>query len=388
MPWLLPMPPVRGGAVETLVDSLLRENEKTGRYQITVFSPYDELAEKEYPKYKFVEFAAIHVPQWQHKLAGFIKSVLWKLFHIGCTPGAAYLCAVLRAMRGRKFDRIVVQNQAPFVPPIARLGAGPVDLHMHNIAIDREQSHPERVSKDCRRILCVSDYICKWLRAHIGDQPEKYRLFLNCIDVQRFADGRKFRDEMRLKYAIGEDEIVYLFSGRLCREKGTLELAKAFCMLDMPNTKLVIVGSAWFDSDQINDYQREIQQTLMPVQDRVIFTGYVHQMEIGKYYAMADVAVMPSIWDEPAGLTVLEAQAAGLPLISTQSGGIPQHTCPDGAILLERSEKLVEQMAQSMRQLAEDETMRIRMGNAAASWSVDRNEEVYFETFSKLIDET
>ena len=33
MPWLLPMPPVRGGAVETLVDNLLWENEKSGAFE-------------------------------------------------------------------------------------------------------------------------------------------------------------------------------------------------------------------------------------------------------------------------------------------------------------------------------------------------------------------
>ena len=62
MPWLLPMPPVRGGAVETLVDALIRENEANPRFRITVFSPDDELARQEYPKYRHAEFVPIRVP--------------------------------------------------------------------------------------------------------------------------------------------------------------------------------------------------------------------------------------------------------------------------------------------------------------------------------------
>lgn len=387
MPWLLPMPPVRGGAVETLVDSLLWENEKHGEFEITVFSPQDEQARLEYPKYLRTEFVPIQVPKWQHEAVRLVKGALWKGLRVGMTPGAAYLHAVKRALLEREFDRIILENVAPFAIPIARMDVGPVDLHMHNVAILNEQPHPERVAEHCRRILCVSDYIRSWCEAHLGNQPEKCRVLLNCIDSPRFSDAGRFRDEMRSRLGIRENEIVFLYTGRLCPEKGALELAEAFRQLNLPNSKLVIVGSTWFDADVEDEYLRRIRSAIEPVKDRVIFTGYVHYPEIPRYYALADVAVMPSIWDEPGSLTLLEAQASGLPLITTRSGGNAMNTCPEGAILLERGEGLTGRIAQSMQMLARDESRRNQMRRSALEWSRDRTKEAYFQNFCALMDE-
>ena len=50
---------------------------------------------------------------------------------------------------------------------------------------------------------------------------------------------------------------------------------------------------------------------------------------------MANIAVLPSMWDEPFGLTIAEALATGLPLITTRSGGIPE-ICEGVATILDR----------------------------------------------------
>lgn len=369
------------------MDSLLWENEEAGRFVITVFSPQDAQARLESAKYRRVEFVPIQVPKWQHEAVRLVKGALWKGLRVGMTPGAAYLLAVKRALRGRSFDHIVLENLAPFAIPIARMNIAPVDLHMHNVAILSEQFRPQRVADKCRRILCVSDYIRDWCEGHLGNQPEKYRVLLNCIDSPRFSDAGRFRSEMRAQLGIGEDEIAFLYTGRLCPEKGALELAEAFRQLDLPNARLVIVGSAWFDADVEDEYQKKLRSAIEPVRDRVIFTGYVPYSEIPKYYAMADVAVMPSIWDEPGSLTLLEAQASGLPLITTRSGGNAMNTCPDGAILLERGEGLTGHIEASMRMLACDAVRRGAMRQAALDWSKDRTKEAYFRNFCALMDE-
>lgn len=387
MPWFLPMPPVRGGAVETLVDALLRQNERAERYQITVFSTCDEIARAAWPAYRMTRFIPVAVSQWEDRLAGLARSVLWKGFRYGITPGMAYLRAVLRAMKGQTFDRIVVENQAPFAAPISRMGIGPVDLHMHNVAILNEQPHPERTGECCRRMIAVSDYISDWTKEHLGSSDTQRRVLLNCVDTLRFAEGRRFRADMRKQLGMEEGEIVFLYTGRLCREKGGLELARAFVQAGLPGARLVIVGSGWFGGSQESEYQRQIQAVLMPVRDRVIFTGFVRYADMPRYYAAADVAVLPSVWDEPSGLTVLEAQAAGLPLITTLSGGIPQNVCPEGAVLLERGEDLVDQIARHMVMLANDRERRERMSRAALQWSRGRNEGAYFDAFCALMEE-
>ena len=53
------------------------------------------------------------------------------------------------------------------------------------------------------------------------------------------------------------------------------------------------------------------------------------------YLKTANIIVVPSLWEEPFGLTVLEAMAVGVPLIATKCGGIPE-VCDNTAILVER----------------------------------------------------
>jgi glycogen synthase len=52
--------------------------------------------------------------------------------------------------------------------------------------------------------------------------------------------------------------------------------------------------------------------------------GIVSPIDIGAYYAAADVLVLPSMCQESFGLVVLEAFSAGLPAIAFRSGGVPE----------------------------------------------------------------
>lgn len=387
MPWFLPMPPVRGGAVETLVDTLLRENERRGRYEVTVYSIADEAAAREYSAYPNTRFVPISVPEYRHRLARIERGVNWKLFRHGMTPGIAYLRAVCKALRGQRYDAIIVENQAPFAAPISKLNAGPVYLHMHNVAIASEQPRLCDTAKACRRMIGVSEYISEWMTENMGGSPEVNRVLPNCVDSALFAEGRAHREETRALLGIAEDELVFLYAGRLLPEKGALELARAFALADIPGSRLVFVGSRWFGESEVTPYEREIQEALKDVWERVIFAGYTAYPDMPKYYAAADVAVLPSIWDEPSGLTVLEAQAAGVPLITTRSGGIPKNTAPGGAVILDRGEGLAQEISIQMRLLAQNPALREKMSRSALEWSAGRTPQTYFDAFCSILDE-
>ena len=62
-----------------------------------------------------------------------------------------------------------------------------------------------------------------------------------------------------------------------------------------------------------------------------------------KTYNLADVAVLPSMWDEPAGLTNIEAMACGIPMITTDAGGIPEYAV--GETLFHRDGELVSEIS-------------------------------------------
>ena len=46
------------------------------------------------------------------------------------------------------------------------------------------------------------------------------------------------------------------------------------------------------------------------IKQNIFFTGYIDYSDMPNYYAIADIVVIPSIWEEPCSLTLFEAMAS------------------------------------------------------------------------------
>jgi glycosyltransferase involved in cell wall biosynthesis len=99
---------------------------------------------------------------------------------------------------------------------------------------------------------------------------------------------------------------------------------------------------------------------------------------------MADIAVVPSMWEEPFGLTVVEAMAAGLPLITTRSGGIPE-ICEGVATIVER-DNIVDNLASAILDLYEHPEKRRAMSEAALKRSKLFSKERYAREFFEALE--
>ena len=74
---------------------------------------------------------------------------------------------------------------------------------------------------------------------------------------------------------------------------------------------------------------------------------------------------LPSMWDDPFPLTVLEAMSMGIPVITTFSGGIPEMFGENEGILLKRDENIVDNLAQSIEYLYCNPEIRDNIGKNA-----------------------
>ena len=63
---------------------------------------------------------------------------------------------------------------------------------------------------------------------------------------------------------------------------------------------------------------------------RAFMPGIISPVEIGAYYAAADVFVLPSMFQETFGLVVLEAFSAGCPSSPSDRGAFPNSSNIDG----------------------------------------------------------
>ena len=104
------------------------------------------------------------------------------------------------------------------------------------------------------------------------------------------------------------------------------------------------------------------------------------------YLQLADIAVIPSVWDDPFPTTILEAQAMGLPIIATNRGGIPEEVTEDNAILLQTDEHFVNNLANVILELYQHPEKRKRMSAASLERSKLFDKETYAKNFFKALE--
>lgn len=130
-----------------------------------------------------------------------------------------------------------------------------------------------------------------------GIDTEKYR--------RRIDDGS--REALRERYGIKKEEIVFVYVGRIAKEKNIEELLW-YQKSVQNNIKLVLVGDGPYRTT-LEEKAKEYQVT-----DSVIFTGMVSPDEVSRYYQIGDLFVSAST-SETQGMTYDEALAGGVSLL-------------------------------------------------------------------------
>lgn len=107
----------------------------------------------------------------------------------------------------------------------------------------------------------------------------------------------------------------FLFTGRLHPSKGVDVLIRAFA--EMPNLSLRIAGTGP-DEHRLKHLARTTGAT------NVSFLGFVEPERLQEIRALAEAALVPSIWYENCPFSVLEPMSEGIPVIGSRVGGIPE----------------------------------------------------------------
>jgi glycosyltransferase involved in cell wall biosynthesis len=131
-------------------------------------------------------------------------------------------------------------------------------------------------------------------------------------------------------------EKTILFVGRITKAKGIRILIKALKNLKLKfnkELKLLIIGgdiSGVMHSEIESREKKYIKEKIkeLDLSDDVIFLGPVEREKLPYYYSVADICVIPSLY-ESFGLVAVEAMACGTPVIASKTGGLT-HTVKNG----------------------------------------------------------
>lgn len=109
-----------------------------------------------------------------------------------------------------------------------------------------------------------------------------------------------------------------------------------------------------------DSYMAELERQAARGPATVAFHGHVPHDVLAAAYRTNDILVFPSVWDEPFGLTHLEAMASGTPVISTPNGGPGEFLVHEQNALLFEAENPT-QLASCIRRMVGDEALRRRL---------------------------
>lgn len=382
---IMPIPAVQGGAVETLVDFYLGYNERRRLHDITVFSVWNPDAVKHPALASDVNhYEYIKVEGWPAKIH---KGLFHRLhrkdeYYHHCIE--FFLYKALKHIRGKHFDVIVLENRPGFALQLTGKTDARIVYHLHNDLLNNQMPHFQHLYDKASYILTVSDYIKKRVQT-INPADTKTQTIHNGIDVDSFA---RSVPAVRKEHGLCDDDFVIVFSGRINKEKGILELVEAMHLLQAEHRiKLLVIGSPFYANTQgDNLFTKTLKAKAEQLGDRIIFTGFIPYCEMPAYLKMADVAVLPSVWEEPLGLTCIEAMACGLPVITTHQGGIPETVTPDCGELLTVDEHLPQRLANVILDFYQSPEKRRQMSAAALTRAQLFDKETYASHFFAAVE--
>ena len=133
------------------------------------------------------------------------------------------------------------------------------------------------------------------------------------VDLKRFKPSKQSFIEVRKSLLIPHDAFVFIYLGRLNKDKGILDLANAFSAIENNNAYLLFVG---VDEGGFVD---EIKRINVRKLDNIKFLGFTREPE--RYLAASNVLCLPS-YREGFGSVIIEAAAMEVPAIASNIYGI------------------------------------------------------------------
>ncbi len=374
-PELLPVPPVRGGAIEAWVANVATALAKRG-VDVHVLSVADE---------------ALTGGEDRVDASGVT-------YHDVSIPAPLKVFPLDAVARGYYYFRRVGERIAQLHPDIVHYHNRPLGLliaettarsgyrrvmSLHNIdygwcltskRVDR--LFFERGFAACDRILTVSDFIGAYVRRRLPHlDPERVHTLRNGVESDVFMPNGSA--DHRQAFGLTRDPLI-LFAGRIDPRKGVLEVLEVFRRVQrqLPAAQLVIVGpkGSYWDT-AVSAYARQVEAAVRKLPNARLLDPIYDRAKLARLYGTADVACLPFASPEGFGMTSIEVQACGVPVVTTSVGGVPE-TVRNGetGFLVEPND--VNAMTERVLGLLRDRALRAQMSQAAAfaarefSWRV------------------
>jgi len=324
VPELLPVPPSQGGAVEHWVDEASRRMVLADRRLAVVSRPSGVAG---HAGIEYIEVPWTSSERWFQRLK---DKVTWRnpLRYVAKIQNVySYATRVAKLVAGS--DVIYLHNEPNILLFLKPVPGQKIILHMHNDHLSARLFRPfyRRALKKVDRVICVSNYIRQCAVAAFPEFKDKFSAIVNATNPDVFKPyGALAVQELAGSIALDPSVQYVLYVGRLSEVKGVHVLIEAFqsILARMPNARLIITGSSFFGGAAKTAYEQTLVDLAAPVASSIAFTGYLPHEKLRYLYSAVDVVCVPSVWQDPCPLVVLEAMGSGTCVVASRVGGVPE----------------------------------------------------------------
>ena len=211
-------------------------------------------------------------------------------------------------------------------------------------------------------LLPVSDYCRRESASYWSIPEERMQVLYNGVSLEQFAPDAKAAAARRAALGLTPGELVLLYVGRVCEQKGSDLLVEAYARLrsEGRNVRLVMAGP-------VGQFGRSGEDpiTRLLKQHDGLYLGPVEEEILPSIYNMADVFVLPTRNNEMFGMAAIEAQACGRPVVCSNDGGLPEVVNATSGLLFATGD--AEGLTAQLRTLADNPDLRQRFQEAAVA---------------------
>lgn len=288
-----------------------------------------------------------------------------------------YAGQVVPVIRRLRPAVVVVNNDPEIAAQLRRVFPSVRIVHwFHNLETVGDRFRKRLVLDPEIDLVGVSDYVSRAVETVYGLATFRVRTARNGVNTQWIRP----RDAHSTPPVIG-------FVGRMAVEKGVDVLIDACLLLADRGVQfgLQIVGDTNWGFRDNGAYgagvaRRVAELRATGVEVRQI--GHMPRARIPDLLVETDIHVVPSRWDEPIGLTVLEGMAAGLAVVGTASGGIPEVIWKAGRLVPRDN---AHALAEVLQELIGDAGQRVALGALAREEALKLS---WDATWAALIEST
>lgn len=385
IPYSYPVPAILGGAVETLVQFLIDENEKAPSFQFTILATYSKKNENVQASYKRAEFIYYKPRKLLDPIWFFVFRAIKKVFRI-YIPFSPRFVSILRHLKreGGRYDYVLFESGLTYMLPLVAK-VYPQERILNHIHWPGDGN--KKIDKSFAYLLSVSHFCAEEWKKATTRKDDKIFVWNNGYNDYFFQKriSRSEKENLYKELKLSETDDILIYVGRIIPEKGIKELLEALQRLHNEKLVLLLIGKANFGLDKTTAFEKEINSMIQKGSIRVIQTGFVSNEYLYKYYGISTLAVMPTLIDESAGMVNIEAMASGVPLITTDKGAVKEYV-DNAAVVLDTGSDFVDKLADAINDLLLHSEKRERMIQDGLKRACYFAKAEYFKRFISIID--